>query len=160
MRYSRLAMMVGLALTLLLPPVIATAEPVVDQEIKSGYRDEEHCFSRSLVFGNIVIPGQRCYSFYVFRDNRGHFLGFGPQGPRMIPPGQLVRMNTPAGAKVKGRLFYLVPLPVRSSTSMALDSIQSVRVRVSETPGGLIITLPGGLFGVGDRSIELPFRLR
>lgn len=159
MRQIRFAVMAGLALTLLLPPAVATAEPFVEQELKSGYRDHEYCFSRTLIFGNIIIPGQRCYSFYVVRDRKGYFLGFGPQGPPMIPPGQFVRMGTPAGAKVKGRLFYLVPLPVRSS-SMALDSVQSVRVRVGGSPGGLVIMLPGTLFGIGDRAIELPFLLR
>ncbi len=160
MRQIRFAVMAGLALTLLLPPAVVTAEPVVDQELKTGYRDHEYCFSQNLVFGNIIIPGQRCYSFYVVRDRTGYFLGFGPQGPPMIPPGQFVRMGTPAGAKVKGRLFYLVPLPVRSSYGQALDSVQAVRVRVGDSPRGLVIMLPGTLFGLGDRAVELPFLLR
>jgi hypothetical protein len=107
---------------------------------------DAYCFAGALVFGSVVIAGGRCYTFYLFRTPGGLFLGFGPPGPPMIPPGQLVRMGTPAGQKLKGRLFYTVPVST-SVTIIAVDTIQFVSVVVTPQPGKVVITVPKGAAG-------------
>jgi hypothetical protein len=151
----------GLVAGLLLAvPVFADAGPGT----KSGGQDKvqikavavtrqggAYCFDRPIVYGSVVIAGGRCYSFYVLRTSGGAFLGFGPPGQPMIPPGQLVRLGTPAGAKTKGRLFYLVPIPVRGIT-IPIDVIRLVTVQVSSQPGRVVITVPRQ--GSGESTIE------
>ncbi|MDR7483126.1 MAG: hypothetical protein QN183_05015 [Armatimonadota bacterium] len=117
------------------------------------------CFDNVVRLGGIVIAGGRCYTFYVVRTAAGAFLGFGPPGPPMIPPGQLVRLGTPAGAKVKGRLFYLVPIPV-SAVVIPVDTVRVVQVVVRPEPERLVVTVPrtansGAL--QSDVQLEHPF---
>jgi hypothetical protein len=78
------------------------------------------CPARTLVAGNVIIPAGQCFMLSVLRDRTGTFLAFVPQGEK-IPPGQLVRLNTPAGPKLKGRLF-LIPL----STTAALVPLNTL----------------------------------
>src|SRR3972149_3129734 len=86
----------------------------------------------------------------------GASLALAPPAPPMIPPGQIVRMGTPAGAKIKGRLFYLVavPMPV---TVIQLDTIRFVPVVVTPQPGKVIITIPGTASGGQVRDTDLAF---
>ena len=119
-----------------------------------------YCFERAIVFGSAVVTGGRCYTFYMFRTTGGIFLAFGPPGPPLVPPGQIVRMGTPAGAKMKGRLFHMVPIsaPV---TIVALDTLVFVPVVVVAVVGQVVITIPRGTVGVAlDRSIDVPFSER
>ncbi len=66
---------------------------------------------------------------YVLREQRGTFFAFAAADAR-IPPGQIVRLSTPAGAKLKGRIFYLVP--IRTVTTLPLNSMTLVAVRVED----------------------------
>lgn len=102
-----------------------------------------YCPRTVLTFGGIVIRGDRCYTLLVLRDARGIFLAFADPGVK-IPPGQLVRLRTPAGAKVKGRIFYLVPLRV-SPAVIALDAVvpATARVQRSGTQVTIVITSLG-----------------
>ncbi|MDR7554304.1 MAG: hypothetical protein QN157_01720 [Armatimonadota bacterium] len=99
------------------------------------------CLAGAVRLGGVVVAGGRCYTFYVVRTAAGAFLGFGPPGPPMIPPGQLVRLGTPAGAKVKGRLFYLVPIPVTAVVA-PVDTIVVVQVVMRSGPDRLVVTVP------------------
>src|SRR5579884_968507 len=67
------------------------------------------CPPAALVSGTLVIPGGRCYTLAVLRDTRGTFLAVMEPGAK-IPPGQLVRLSTPAGPKLRRRIFFVVPL--------------------------------------------------
>ncbi len=63
----------------------------------------------------------------VLRDRTGTFLAFVPQGER-IPPGQLVRLNTPAGPKLKGRLFLI---PLTATTALVpMDTLTLVAAQI------------------------------
>src|SRR5688572_15418817 len=64
-------------------------------KVKHLKRGDFYCPSATLVIGNVIVQGGRCYTLFVMRDSFGTFLAFGRPG---IPPGQLVRLNTPAGA--------------------------------------------------------------
>lgn len=152
---------------LVLTPMAADAGPYKPEKpkpekamkklIKVARKGDAYCFDSAIVRGNVVIPTGRCYTFYMVRNTGGTFLAFGPPGPPMIPPGQLVRMNTPAGAKVKGRLFYLVPSPT-PVTVIPMDTVVYVPVRVTAPePGRVVIvaTPPSGQGGT--REIEWGF---
>lgn len=103
----------------------AKPRPAKPPKIRVHVQGDVFCPAAALVFGNVVISASRCYVVYVLRDTRGTFLAFAAHDAR-IPPGQLVRLNTPAGAKLRGRIFYLVPLrtavaviPVNTMTLVA-----------------------------------------
>jgi len=111
------------------------------------------CFERAIALGGAVVAGGRCYTFYLLRTHQGAFLAFGPPGPPMIPPGQIVRLSTPAGAKHKGRLFYLVPVSVPVSV-IRVDEIRYVPVVVTPQPGRVVITVPTGTGGQSSGGTE------
>ncbi len=154
---------------LLLPPVAVDAAPygkpekpepkAVKEVVKVKREGEAFCFERAIVRGNIVIAGGRCYMFYVVTTAKGSFLGFGPPGPPMIPPGQLVRLGTPAGAKLKGRLFYLVPMSV-TLTLISTETIRFVSVQVIPQVGQVVIKVPPATSGSPEKEIELAFLQR
>jgi len=102
-----------------------------------------YCFVRDVVFGNVVIAGGRCYVTYLLHTPTGGLLGFGPAGPGRIPPGQLVRLNTPAGAKERGRLFYTLPLSA-SIVTIPVNTMHPVSVWFALQGGQLVVTIPVG----------------
>jgi hypothetical protein len=92
------------------------------------------------VYGNIIIPARRCYVISVLRDDRRTFLAFVPPDAH-IPPGQLVRLNTPAGPKLKGRMF-LVPIQP-AVVLVPVNTVTLVATRIEDTGPRLAITLVG-----------------
>jgi hypothetical protein len=93
-----------------------------------------------LLHGGLIIPAGRCYVLSILRDDRGTFLAFVPQDAH-IPPGQLVRLNTPAGPKLKGRMF-LVPIQP-AAVLVPVNTVAPVATRSEETDPRLAITLVG-----------------
>lgn len=122
-------------------------------------KGDAYCFNRTMSLGGVVVAGGRCYTFYLLRTSGGSFLGFGPPGPPMIPPGQLVRIGTPAGAKLNGRLFYTVPLP-RPLTGIPVGTIRFTNVRTVWESGRVVIYVPGTTTEGEQREIEMPFMQR
>lgn len=122
-------------------PAAPTPKPATVMTVK---RDgDAYCFERAIALGGVVVAGGRCYTFYLLRTHQGAFLAFGPPGPPMIPPGQIVRLSTPAGAKHRGRLFYLVPVSV-PPTLIQVDEIRYVPVVVTPQPGSVTVRIPAG----------------
>lgn len=145
-------------LTLLAPAATVRAEPPAGDirdipepapEVRST------CFEQGLALGPIIIPGSRCYNFYLLRTDAGGFLGFGPPGPPMIAPGQSVLLNSPAGAQVRNRLMYLIPLPV-ALTAIPMNSMRSIAVQISGGAGRVVVSIQGA----SERPIELAFSQR
>ena len=137
---------VVLAVTLALGFVTAVdagpkAKPSKGPKVKIHAKGETFCPGSALVLGNVVIASGRCYTVYTMRDTRGTFLAFGDPDYR-IPPGQIVRLSTPAGAKVKGRIFYLVPLRP-SAVIIPMNSIGLVSFRTTDYGPRLTLTLMG-----------------
>jgi len=132
MRSLRVAA-VALALVLASSAVVTAGPAKSDKapkplKVKVHAQGELFCPAAALVVGNVVIASGRCYLVFVLRDTRGTFLAFAAPDAK-IPPGQLVRLSTPAGAKLKGRIFYLVPIrttaavvPVNSMTLVAFKT--------------------------------------
>ena len=152
------AVLTVLLLMSLQAPALAKGPDKKDKPgVKVTRQGDAYCFGGAITFGGVVIAGGRCYTFYLVRTAGGSFLGFGPPGPPMIPPGQVVRMSTPAGKKFKGRLFYLVALPA-PVTVIAVDTIVFVAVVVTPQPGGVVISVPKAATGAAqERSLELVF---
>lgn len=109
-------------------------------EITSRKAGEAFCPAVGLVYREIVIPAGRCYLISVLRDTRGMFLAFAPDDSR-IPPGQLVRLDTPAGPKLKGRLF-LVPIPTYSFLA-PVDTVRLVATQIQDSGTRISITVVG-----------------
>lgn len=149
----RRALAIALAVVLMAP-----AAALADSRNKGGNKGSDHkpgrvmavrkdghayCFERAIVMGSTVVTGGRCYTFYLMRTHQGAFLAFGPPGQPMIPPGQIVRLSTPAGAKHRGRLFYLVPVSV-PVTVVRMDEIRYVPVVVTPYERHVVIRVPVG----------------
>lgn len=110
------------------------------------------CPARTLVSGNVIIPAGRCFMLSVLRDRTGTFLAFVPQGEK-IPPGQLVRLNTPAGPKLKGRLFLI---PLSTTTALVpLNTMTLVGAQIQDL-GTLVRFILTGLGAVPP--VEVPER--
>ncbi len=135
-----LAWAVVLLLALALPASAAPGPKIKPLKVKVLAQGEAFCPAAALVYGTVVIQAGRCYTLFILRDGTGTFLAFGPAGPLAIPPGQLVRLSTRAGAKVRGRLFYLVSLPA-AKVIIPVNTITSVPVRVEDFGPRLSITL-------------------
>lgn len=115
------------------------AKPPKPAKVKIYTQGEVFCPAVALVVGNVVISAGRCYVVYVLRDSRGAFLAFAAPGAG-IPPGQLVRLSTPAGAKVRGRIFYLVPLRT-TAVIVPLNTLTPIAFRVEDLGPALILTV-------------------
>ncbi len=103
-------------------------------------KGQPFCPAAPLVYGKIVIPAGQCYVLSVLRDSRGTFLAFVPPDAH-IPPGQLVRLNTPAGPKLKGRMF-LVPIQT-PAVLVPIDTFTLVAARIEDSGPRLAIILVG-----------------
>lgn len=133
-------------------PVTAGPEPGDTAAAERAEKSATYCPRSVLVFGRIVIQARRCYALYLLRDSRGLFLVFAQPGAR-IPPGQFVRLTTPAGAKLKGRIFYLVP--VRGGPDLPLNTVLLTTVRIQDLGRRLIISA-----GPGRNTVTVTFTVR
>jgi len=103
-------------------------------------KGEPFCPAAPLVYGEIVIPAKRCYVLSVLRDSRGTFLAFVPPDAH-IPPGQLVRLNTPAGPKLKVRMFLV---PIQPAVALVpVDTFTLVAAHIEDSGPRLTIVLVG-----------------
>jgi len=140
-RVRRAEAVVGVVLALLMVAVaVAEAKPK-GRRAKLYRAGEVFCTSHALVWGTgSVVIRDRCYVIGLLRSRDGTFLAFlDPAAP--VPPGQLVRLNTPAGAKLRGRIFYLVP--VQTVVAVPLDTLVVVPMRVEEDEGRVTVILTG-----------------
>jgi hypothetical protein len=98
------------------------------------------CPSATLVYGSILIPAGRCYVLSVLRNTQGTFLAFVPPDSK-IPPGQLVRLNTPAGPKLNGRIFLV---PIRTNVVVVpINTATVVATRIEDLGPRLAIVVLG-----------------
>lgn len=144
-----LSLILALALTATLSAAPGPkAKPIKVKVVPAG---ELFCPSIALIFDAIIIQSGRCYTLFVLRDSRGSFLAFAAPEAR-IPPGQLVRLTTPAGAKLKGRIFYLIPLRA-NVVLVPLNTVILVPVRIDDFGPSLTITLT-------NANVSVTFRVR
>lgn len=141
MRVVAVALVLVLAFAAVTSAAPAKPKPAKPAKIKIHAQGQAFCPAAALVFGNVVIATGRCYTVYVLRDGRGTFLAFAAANAK-IPPGQLVRLSTPAGAKLKGRIFYYVPLRTTAAV-VPLDSMMLVAFRAEDYGPRMTLVLTG-----------------
>lgn len=134
-----LALAVVLLLTLVTASAAMTGPKGSHQKVELVGQGQVFCPATALIYRNIVIPSGRCYSLGILRDTRGTFLVFAEPGVS-IPPGQVVRLTTPAGAKLKGRIFFLVPIQT-TAILVPVNTIKLVPVRVEDLGPRVSITV-------------------
>ena len=138
-RVAVLALVAALLLAMVPSTLAAPPEEPKPLRVKVVAPGGVFCPAAALVFGRIIITSGRCYTIFLMRETRGSFLVFTAPGAK-IPPGQLVRLNTPAGAKIKGRMFYSVPL-ARAAVWMPMNTMTPVAVRVEDFGPRLALVL-------------------
>ncbi|MCS7236487.1 MAG: hypothetical protein RMM30_11020 [Armatimonadota bacterium] len=133
----------GLTLALVAVAVVAgvaAAKPKA-RRVKLYRAGEVFCTERTLVWGTgAVVIRDRCYVVGLVRNREGTFLAFLDPAVQ-VPPGQIVRLSTPAGAKLRGRIFYLVP--VQTVVAVPVDTLVIVPVRIEEEDSRLTVILTG-----------------
>jgi hypothetical protein len=140
----RARVIVALSLLVLTTASLALAGPANKPGMPKGVTYEpgqQFCPSRVLLVGKVVVQPGRCYTLLVLRDNRGTFLAFASPEAR-IPPGQLVRLTTPAGAKLRGHVFYLVPI-VSTVAIVPVGIVTSIAFREVDEGPRLSLTIVG-----------------
>src|SRR5688572_2858046 len=141
MRYVR-CLVLPLLLVLALAATVSAgpkSKGVKPPKVKVHSAGELFCPTNALVYRGVIISSGRCYLVYALRDNRGTFLAFADPNTK-IPRGQIVRLNTPAGAKVKGRIFYLVPVQT-TAVVMPANSIMLVGIRAEDLGSRYSVTM-------------------
>ncbi|MBI3976242.1 MAG: hypothetical protein HY334_07595 [Armatimonadetes bacterium] len=132
----------------------ADAKPAKPKKVKVYAQGQVYCPASVLVAGSVVIQAGRCYTLYVIREPRGTFLAFAaPQA--FIPPGQIVRLTTPAGAKAKAKILYLVPIQTRA-VLVPVNAMTPVAVRVEDFGPQVSIVLTS----VSAPNVVLIFQVR
>ncbi len=139
MRETRLAALAVVVLTLALVATAQAGPRVVREREVVVQQGKVFCPSTVLIHGNIVIQPGRCFTLAVLRNAQGTFLAFAEPGIG-IPPGQLVRLTTPAGAKLRGRIFFLVPIQT-TAILVPVNTIALVPVRVEDFGPRVSITI-------------------
>lgn len=138
MRTVRVVAMALLAVAVAVPAVWAGPK---FRRVKHYRAGEVFCASHALVaIDSGVLIRERCYVVGIVRNSRGTFLAFLDPGV-WIPPGQVVRLSTPAGAKLRGRIFYLVP--VQAVVAVPMDTLVVVPMRVEDEGSRLTVILSG-----------------
>ncbi|MDR7483125.1 MAG: hypothetical protein QN183_05020 [Armatimonadota bacterium] len=122
----------------------ARAEPESSGGIGAG------CLPHTIQIGYIVLPGNRCYTFYLVRLAEGALLGVGPAGRPRLQPGQVVAMDAPAALEVLVGLQYRVPMPAAAPLAPP-RTVQAVTVRLLPA-GRLQVRIAGPPAG----TVELP----
>ncbi|MDQ7829394.1 MAG: hypothetical protein QN122_07540 [Armatimonadota bacterium] len=145
----------AVALVIALAPTPALAGPKGPKvKVKTYVAGEAFCPTAALVYGTIVISPGTCYTLFLVGERGGTFLAFAPAGVK-IPPGQLVRLTTPAGAKLRGRFLYLVPVSAPVAL-VAVGTATLVAVRAEDLGSRLTLTL----VGVAAPNVVVSFSVR
>jgi len=142
MKLTRAVLILMLVLALPMPSLAAPGPKMKPFKVRVYDRGEEFCPSAALVYGGVIIQGGRCYTLFVLREASGTFLAFGPPGPPMVPPGQIVRLSTPAGAKWRSRVYYLVPIQT-NVVLVPVNTVTLVSVRAEDFGPRFQVTLVG-----------------
>lgn len=156
MRYLK-CLVLSLLLVLALAVTVSAAPKLKGPKlpkVKVHAAGELFCPTSALMYRGVIISSGRCYLVYALRESRGTFLAFADPNTR-IPPGQIVRLNTPAGAKFKGRIFYLVPIQT-TAVVMPMNSIMLVGIRGEDLGSRYSVTV----VGIPTPNVSVVFNVR
>lgn len=128
MRHAGLRALTG-AVILVLAASAQAAVPVTSHKVIVVEPGRTFCPSTTLVHGDIAIQPGRCFWLAILRDAQGTFLVFAEPG-MAIPPGQTVRLDTPEGEILRGRIVYRVP--IAATAVVPDDAIGLARIRIDD----------------------------
>ena len=118
-------------LVLALVLLLAVGTPAAaDRKAKAYKEGQVYCTAGALVMGPVVIQGGRCYLLGVYRDTRGTFLAF-INPAVLVTPGQLIRLDSSAGHRLRAQIVYLVPIHMSGLVvaPIPVNTIQLVAIR-------------------------------
>ncbi len=122
-----------LALSVLVLLALVSTPPAQagSKHVRVTMVDEGHAFcpARVFVVGGVAVRAGRCYVLAVLRDTRGAFFVFMDPATK-LPRGQLVSLNTSEGHKIRGRIYYQVPMPRTAQVLfIPMNTIQAIQLR-------------------------------
>lgn len=119
----------GAALVLAVTAAGRAAVPVTSHQVIFVEPGRTFCPATALVHGDTAIQPGRCFLLAILRDAQGAFLAFAEPGIALAP-GQTVRLDTPAGETLRGRIVYRVPIV---ATAVVPDgAIGLARIRIDD----------------------------
>lgn len=119
----------------------AATQAAQSPKVKSVSQGQPFCPARTIVNNKVVIKRGNCYVLFVMQDTRRTYLAFAPKDAK-IPAGQVVRLDTPAGAKLRKRILYLVPIKL-SGEIVPPNSIAMVAVKIEDFGTRVSLTILG-----------------
>ncbi|OFX13584.1 MAG: hypothetical protein A2V59_00620 [Armatimonadetes bacterium RBG_19FT_COMBO_69_19] len=119
-----------LVLALILLLVAGVPAAARHKGAKAYKEGQVYCTAGALVMGPVVIQGGRCYLLGVYRDTRGTFLAF-INPAVLVTPGQLIRLDSSAGHRLRAQIVYLVPIHMSGLVvaPIPVNTIQLVAIR-------------------------------
>jgi len=120
---------------------VAAAAPQAAQapKVKSVSQGQPFCPAQTIVNNKVAIKRGNCYVMLLMRDTKRTYLAFASRDAK-IPAGQIVRLDTPAGAKLKQRILYRIPIKI-SGESVPPNSLSMVAVKVEDFGTRVSLTL-------------------
>lgn len=88
------------------------------------------CPTRTIVNNKVAVKQGNCYILFIMRDTKRTYLAFAPRDAK-IAAGQVIRLDTTAGARLRKRILYLVPIKA-SVEIVPQNSIKMVAVKVDD----------------------------
>jgi hypothetical protein len=142
---------VAVAAALLLTHLaVAGAAP----KVKSLGQGQPFCPARTIVNNKVVVKHGACYTLFVMRQTKRTYLAFASKNAK-IRPGQVVRLDTAAGAKLRKQVRYLVPIKT-SEAIVPQNSIAMVAAKVEDHGARLSLTI----LGTPAQNLTVMFRVR
>jgi len=149
MNYRKLILLVLAWTLVLLPGMNAWGHPKSVIVLQSS---QAVCVPRALVVGTLVIQQGHCFTPLLLRTVHGTFLGFA-SASILIPPAQIIRLDTSLGVQIRSQIFSLVLVP-SNAVFIPVNTIRLVIVRIEDRQSKLILSVPGDPVPV----VVLPFR--
>src|SRR3972149_6624833 len=118
--------------------VASTAQSV---KVKTVGQGQTYCPSRTIVNNKIAVKHGACYTLFVMRDTKKTYLAFGPKDAKLAV-GQVVRLDTPAGAKLGKRMLYRIPIKAGADI-VPVGSIRIVGAKVEDFGTRVSLRIPG-----------------
>src|SRR4030065_1424336 len=88
---------------------VAVASAAQPAKVKTVGQGQTYCPSRTIVNNKIAVKHGACYTLFVMRDTKKTYLALGPKDAKLAV-GQILRLDTPAGAKLGKRMLYRIPI--------------------------------------------------
>lgn len=128
-----------IAALLLVPLTVASAAQ--PPKVKTVGAGQTYCPAKTIVNNKIAVKRGACYTLFVMRDAKKTYLAFGSKNAKLAA-GQVVRLDTPAGANLRKQLVYRIPIKA-SAEVVPVNAIRMVGAKVEDFGTRVSLTLLG-----------------